>query len=243
MLQRRQPWLALKCLIGAPPFFSPLRFSSPQTWWVEKGGKGSIDTLLFLFLFFRFRRVKNTSQTIREAANVLHHFSWASSFSFFSSFHKAGDGVQLSKTSPPHLAWSHAISSQMTGWELAGGALELWGMVPVPHPPENKTTWDFAQTEPKHEGTSSESFANALAFKAPVWPDDSGHHGDAEKGLKRPRAQQLPFCYCPCRYFVSWFLHGLPMVETAGPASLPAPGCPFPEPGTFLFFSPGSLQT
>lgn len=121
MLQRRQPRLALKCLVDGPPPFLPLTFSSLQTWWVEKGGKGSIDTLLFLFLFFRFRRVKNTSQTIREAANVLHHFSWASSFSSFSSFHKAGDGVQLSETSPPPLALSHAISSQMTGWELAWG--------------------------------------------------------------------------------------------------------------------------
>lgn len=47
----------------------------------------------------------------------------------------------------------------------------------------------FAQTETKHKGTSSEFFPNALAFKAPVWPDEDGHPGYAEGGLRKPRAQ------------------------------------------------------
>lgn len=44
----------------------------------------------------------------------------------------------------------------------------------------------FAQTETKHEGTSSESFANALTFKAHIGLDEDGHPGYAERGLKKP---------------------------------------------------------
>lgn len=121
-------------MFACHPLSFPLRFSSLQS--DLEGGEGGERQhwhFSFSFSFFQIQKSKSTSYTIKEAANVLHHFSWAS-FSFFHKDPYLGKVYSFQKQAPtPHtLAFSCAISSQemMTPWELVWGLRTLGDFPP-----------------------------------------------------------------------------------------------------------------
>ena len=100
--------------------------------------------------------------------------------------------------------WPSLMPSPSRRW-LPGSrfeVLELWGNIPSPAQPKQTTQFWFLYKQ-KHEGTSSEFFANALALKAPVWPGGSGHPGNAERGLRKPPHRN---CHCISLYIVIFAL-------------------------------------